>query len=96
MNAGELGVLIPIIAVGGFFAWMIALTLSKTYTAKLKAQAPPAGATGQEDVLAAVEELRREVAELAERVDFTERLLAKARDAEAGKLGPGERRTAST
>ncbi len=96
MNAGELGVLIPIIAVGGFFAWMIALTLSKTYTAKLKAQAPAVGAAGQEEVLAAVDELRREVAELAERVDFTERLLAKARDAEGGKLGPGERRTAST
>ena len=47
-------------------------------------------------MLAAVEELRREVAELAERADFTERLLAKARDGEAGKLGPGERRTAST
>ena len=96
MNAGELGVLIPIIAVGGFFAWMIALTLSKTYTAKLKAHAPPAGATGQEEVLAAVDELRREVAELAERVDFAERLLAKGREGEAGKLGPGERRTAST
>ena len=96
MNAGELGVLIPIIAVGGFFAWMIALTLSKTYAAKLKAQTPAAGALGQEDVLAAIDELRREVAELAERVDFTERLLARARDGEAGKLGPGERRTAST
>ncbi len=96
MNAGELGVLIPIIAVGGFFAWMIALTLSRTYTAKLKAQTQAPSAIGQEEVLAAVEELRREVAELAERVDFTERLLARARDGEAGKLGPGERRTAST
>jgi len=96
MNAGELGVLIPIIAVGGFFAWMIALTLSKTYTAKLKAHTQTAGATGQEDVLAAVEELRREAAELAERVDFTERLLAQGREGEAGKLGPGERRTGST
>jgi hypothetical protein len=94
MNAGELGVLIPIISVGGFFAWMIALTVSKTYTAKLKA--PAVGATGQEDVLAAVEELRREVAELAERVDFTERLLAQTRDGAAGKLGPGQRRTGST
>jgi hypothetical protein len=96
MNAGELGVLIPIIAVGGFFAWMIALTLTKTYTAKLKAQTAPAGATGQEEVLAAIDELRREVAELAERVDFTERLLAKGREGEAGKLRPGERRTGST
>jgi hypothetical protein len=96
MNAGELGVLIPIIAVGGFFAWMIALTLSKTYTAKLKAHTQAAGVTGQEDVLAAIEDLRREVAELAERVDFAERLLAKGREGEAGKLGPGEKRTAST
>ena len=91
-------VLIPIIAVGGFFGTVIAFILSRTYMAKLKAQSQSqaGGAAGQEDVLAAVEELRREVAELAERVDFTERLLAKARDAEAGKLGPGERRTAST
>jgi len=96
MNPGELGVLIPVIAVGGFFAWMIALTLSKTYTAKLKAQAQAPSAIGQEDVVAAVEELRREVAELAERVDFTERLLSKGREGEGGKPGPGERRTAST
>ncbi|MGH7700207.1 MAG: hypothetical protein ACREMJ_06795 [Gemmatimonadales bacterium] len=40
----------------------------------------------QDDVLAAVDELRREVAELAERVDFTERLLAKQREAE--RLAP--------
>lgn len=98
MDVSELGVLIPIIAVGGFFAWRIALVVSNAYTAKLKAQsdAAVAGGAGREDTLAAVEELRREVAELAERVDFTERLLAKARDGEGGKLGPGERRTAST
>src|SRR5205809_647616 len=42
------------------------------------------------------EAVRHAPAELAERVDFTERLLAKGRDGEAGKLGPGERRTAST
>src|SRR5260370_10180417 len=94
MNAGELGVLIPIIAVGGFFAWMIALTLSKTYTAKLKAQTAPAGATGQEEVLAAIDELRREVAELAERGDFTGRLLAQAPDAGAGEKQPSRRRPA--
>ncbi len=85
-------VLIPIIAVGGFFGTVIAFILSRTYLAKLKAQSQAGGAAGQEDV----QELRREVAELAERVDFTERLLARARDGEAGKLGPGERRTGST
>ena len=62
---------------------------------QLQGQVPGADARHAE-LVAAVDELRREVAELAERVDFTERLLAKGRDGEAGKLGPGERRTAST
>jgi hypothetical protein len=96
MGPAELGVLIPIVAVGGFFGWMIALTLSRAYTAKLKAQSQGADGAAQEEVLAAVEELRREVAELAERVDFTERLLAKARDGDVGKLAPGDRRTGSS
>lgn len=42
------------------------------------AAAVDAGA--QEEVLVALEQVRREVAELAERVDFTERLLAKPGD----------------
>jgi hypothetical protein len=95
MGPAELGVLIPIVAVGGFFGWMIAITISKAYTAKLKAQSQAPAGVGSEEVLTALDELRREVAELAERVDFTERLLAKARDGEAGKLAPGDRRTGS-
>src|SRR5947209_11475986 len=70
-----MAVLNVIISVWGFFGTVIAFILSRTYLAKLKAQSQAGGAAGQEDVLAAVEELRREVAELAERVDFTERLL---------------------
>ena len=96
MDPRALAVLIPIVALGGFFGSVIAFILSKTYQAKLKAQAQAPDARGQEDVLAAVEQLRREVAELAERVDFAERLLAKGRHGEVGKLGPGERRTGST
>src|SRR5882672_2815814 len=96
MDPRALAVLIPVIAIGGFFGTVITLILSRAYTARLKAQSQAGGAAAHDDVLAAVEELRREVAELAERVDFTERLLAKARDGEAGKLGPGERRTGST
>ena len=86
MDPATLGVLIPVIAVGGFFGWMIALALSKAYMAKLKVQGANAPAAGQEDILAAMEALRGEVAELAERVDFTERLLAKTREGE--RLGP--------
>jgi uncharacterized protein YlxW (UPF0749 family) len=82
MPPGEFEALIPIVAFGGFFAWMIARALSKAYVAKLQAQSQPApviDARQREELVAAVEELRREVAELAERVDFTERLLAKPR-----------------
>ena len=88
MDPRALAVLIPLIAVGGFFAWMIALALSKVYLERLRVQnrGLEVGA-GQEDVLAALEQVRREVAELAERVDFTERLLAKPGD-DARKRAP--------
>jgi len=67
---------------------MIVRTFTKAYTAKLQAgsQVGPALEARQEEVATALEELRREVAELAERVDFTERLLAKNREGE--RLGP--------
>ncbi len=81
MNPEALAVLIPVIAIGGFFAWMIARTVTKAYSERLEAQSRAgAAAGGQEEVLAALDELRREVAELAERLDFTERLLAEQRE----------------
>jgi hypothetical protein len=79
MNPGMIGVFIPIIAVGGFFAWMISLSpLGKALAERLRhGPVPRGGGTGEDqaELLEQVEELRREVAELAERVDFTERLL---------------------
>src|SRR5256885_48370 len=86
MDPRALAVLIPVIAIGGFFGTVITLILSRAYTAKLKAQSQAGGAAAHDDVLAAVEELRREMAELAERVDFAERLLAKGRESE--RLAP--------
>ncbi len=88
MGADTLAVMIPIVAIGGFFALMIVRTFTKAYTAKLQvgSQAGPALETRQEELAAALEELRRDVAELAERVDFTERLLAKTREGE--RLAP--------
>jgi len=86
MDPRALAVLIPVIAIGGFFGTVITLILSRAYTAKLKAQSQAGGAAAHDDVLAAVEELRREMAELAERVDFAERLLAKNRESE--RLAP--------
>jgi hypothetical protein len=40
-----------------------------------------------DDILTELRDMRREIAELGERVDFTERLLAKHRDAGFPKLG---------
>lgn len=80
MDPGVIAVFIPIVAVGGFFAWMVSLSpLGKALAERLRhGPVPPALPTAErEELLAAVDELRREVAELAERVDFTERLLAR-------------------
>lgn len=84
---GVIALLIPIVAVGGFFAWMITLSpVGKAYADKLRGKTGPSGGAGdQEEVLDALEQLRREVAELAERVDFTERLLGQQQA--AGHLG---------
>lgn len=73
-------VVIPIVSVTGFFLWMISLSpVGKAWAERLRRPTPGAlpDAREREELLSAVEELRREVAELAERVDFTERLLAK-------------------
>ena len=69
---------VAIVAIGGFFVWMIALSpLGKAYAERLRGVS--AGSTGtaedHAELVESVEQLRREVAELAERVDFTERLL---------------------
>ncbi|HMG17532.1 MAG TPA: hypothetical protein VK573_02315 [Gemmatimonadales bacterium] len=91
MNPGMIGVFIPIIAVGGFFAWMITLSpLGKALAERLRhGPVPPGHAVAGEEVaglMESVDQLRREVAELAERVDFTERLLGQQRGAD--RLGP--------
>jgi len=85
MNPGMIGVFIPIIAVGGFFAWMISLSpLGKALAERLRhGPVPPRGTTeDHEELVESLEQLRREVAELAERVDFTERLLGQQKAVE--------------
>ena len=80
MGPEVVAVCIPIVAVGGFFAWMISLSpLGKALAERLRhgTVAPVVPPAEREELLTAVDELRREVAELAERVDFTERLLAR-------------------
>jgi hypothetical protein len=80
MDPGVIGVFIPIVTVGGFFLWMISLSpLGKALAERLRHGPTPQVQAGpeREELLTALEDLRREVAELAERVDFTERLLAR-------------------
>lgn len=87
MDASIVGLLIS----GGFFTLIvviIARTVSRAHMARLEAerQAASGAGSGHEELVAALDELRREVAELAERVDFTERLLGQQRGGE--RLGP--------
>jgi hypothetical protein len=82
VNPGMIGVFIPIVAMGGFFAWMISISpLGKALAERLKHGPTPHREIGEDqaELLDSVEQLRREVAELAERVDFTERLLGQGR-----------------
>ena len=85
---GVLALMIPIVAVGGFFTWMIALSpVGKAYADKVRGKTGQSGPSGdQDEMLETIDQLRREVAELAERVDFTERLIGQQRGAE--RLGP--------
>jgi len=73
--------MIPIVAVGGFFAWAISMSpVGKAFADRLRHGPVPRPGTGgsteeMTELVDSVDALRREVAELAERVDFTERLL---------------------
>ena len=90
MDPGVIAVFIPIVAVSGFFVWLVSLSpLGKALAERLRhGPLPPGKDPGErEELLGVVEELRREVAELAERVDFTERLLARKESAD--RLPPG-------
>jgi hypothetical protein len=87
MMEDVLALFIPIVAVGGFFAWMISLSpVGKAFAERLKHGPQPVGTSDdQAELVESVEQLRREVAELAERVDFTERLLGQQQA--GGQLG---------
>ena len=86
---GVIALMIPIVAVGGFFGWMIALSpLGKALADRLRHGPPRPAGDDQEQLVEGVEQLRREVAELAERVDFTERLLGQGRSDRGGGPRP--------
>lgn len=74
------GVLFIVIVFGGGMLMAISKTeIGKAITDRIRGG--PLGGSADPELAAEVELLRHEVAELHERVDFTERLLASQRDA---------------
>jgi len=91
MDAEE--VFLSVIAMVGF--GLLAFPLVRAVAERIRPRAD-AGIKDElmglrEDVLTELRDMRREVAELGERVDFTERLLAKQRDPERLGRGGGDR-----
>ncbi len=85
---GNLPNLILMLAVLGGGAWVLRpLLLALADRIRHRGLVPgPEPAALREELLGELQQLRHEVADLAERVDFAERLLAKHRD--AGQLAP--------
>ena len=83
------GILAIILIFGGGTAFLLSISpIGKAYAERIRAKthelAPP-----DPQVLAELDDLRMQVAELHERVDFTERLLAERREAPPLSPGPG-------
>ena len=70
--------LVPILAVIGFFGWLLSISpVGRAFADRLRQRgAPDDVATLQ----VSLDTLRRDVAELANRMDFAERMLAERRD----------------
>jgi hypothetical protein len=80
------GVLAIIFIFGGGTLFLLSVSpVGRALAERIRGQAQPAQ---DPELLADVEALRHEVAELHERVDFAERLLAQRQ--EQGKVGAGE------
>jgi len=83
-----LGVVVVFFVFGGGF-WVlrpVAAAIAKRIAGEHR---PPAPDAQEHDAMAAeVQQLRQDVTELQERVDFAERLLTKQRGAQ--RIGPGE------
>ncbi len=81
-------ILMVVLVFGGGTLFLLAISpIGKAVAERIRARGAPAIDTrAQEEMLDEVQQLRREVGELAERVDFMERLQGQSRD--AGRLAP--------
>ena len=90
-RAGSRAVVEDILAVvllfGGGTLFLLSISpIGRALAERIKRAPAEVDAGAQEDLRAEVQEVRRELAEVIERMDFMERLLAKSRDAE--RLAP--------
>ena len=83
MDPGVIGVFVPILGILGFFGLMGLKTWSNH---KLKMR--ETSGDDNERLIEAVQQLHDEVAELQERMDFTERMLSEVGSRNA--IGPGD------
>ena len=87
MNPAE--VFLSVLAMAGAFGLLFPLVRALGERLRPRPPALEAGADAfRDELLQELQQVRREVAELGERVDFTERLLAK--QSVAGRLGARE------
>lgn len=83
--SGEEAVVAALFMCGGF--WVLR-PIAGALARRIGGEIPPAPKAGPDEaVLAELQHLREDVNDLAERLDFAERLLAKQRDAQ--RIGPG-------
>jgi prephenate dehydrogenase len=75
-----------ITVIGGF---ALLLPMARAVAERIRARGQPQSPELSADILAELSDLRHEVGELAERMDFAERLLAQHKEKELERLGPG-------
>ncbi len=82
--SGPEAVLVFLIFGGGFY---VLVPIAKAVSKRIAGEVPPARSVEPDEaVLNELQALRQDVSELAERVDFAERMLAKQK--EPGRLAP--------
>ena len=87
MNGEQFGMMLLMLLIFGGGIWVVLRPIASALAKRItREHAPPADTPDHEAILEELQRLRQEIGELAERMDFAERLLAKPRDAE--RLAP--------
>lgn len=84
MGSFEIMVVSMTVAIGGFLVLFTLTPMGRALTDRIRGRVDP---SLRDEVLGEIHALRAEIAELAERVDFHERLIARDRSALPGREG---------